>query len=94
MEADPLYDIKKRFILLCEERFANVTDCYVIDISGRFFSSDRYPQGGRHIVHYEDEFYRRAGSYISEILMGTERRVFTAVDENYILLRTLKLNRD
>lgn len=93
MEDDGLFEIKKKFISLCEERFAGVTGCYVIDISKHFYSSDRFPLGGFHIVHYEEEFYRQTGEYISEILLGAERRVFSTVDDNYLLLRSLKLNR-
>lgn len=91
---DGMFEIKKKFIALCEERFASVTGCYVIDISKHFYSSDRFPLGGAHIVHYEDEFYRQAAEYISEILKGTEKKSFSDVDDNYILLRTLKLERN
>ncbi len=91
---DELFAIKKKFIALCEERFASITKCYVIDVSKEFYSSDSYPFGGRHTVHYEEEFYRQAGEYVSDILKGTEKKVFNRVDENYILLRNLKLKRD
>lgn len=94
MEDDGMFEIKKKFISLCEERFASVTGCYVIDISKHFFASDRFPLGGAHIVHYEEEFYRQTGEYISEILLGTDRRVFSTVDDNYLLLRSLKLGRE
>ena len=94
MEDDGMLEIKKKFISLCEERFASVTGCYVIDISKHFFASDRFPLGGAHIVHYEEEFYRQTGEYISEILLGTDRRVFSTVDDNYLLLRSLKLGRE
>lgn len=93
MKDDRVFEIKKKFISLCEERFASVTGCYVIDISKHFYSSDRFPLGGAHIVHYEDEFYRQAALYISEILNGTEKKNFSSVDDHYILLRTLKLER-
>lgn len=94
LKDDGMIEIKKKFISLCEERFAGVTGCYVIDISKHFYSSDRFPLGGAHIVHYEEEFYRQAAEYISEILKGTDRKIFSTVDENYLLLRTLKLDRD
>lgn len=94
MPDDGMFEIKKKFISLCEERFAGVTGCYVIDVSKHFYSSDGFPLGGAHIVHYEEEFYRRAAECISEILKGTEQKVFSSVDDNYLLLRTLKLNRD
>lgn len=93
-EENRLFEIKQKFISLCEERFSSVTGCYVIDISKHFYSSDRFPLGGAHIVHYEDEFYRQTAEYISRIVNGSEQRYFDAVDENYILLRNLKLNRD
>jgi poly-gamma-glutamate synthesis protein (capsule biosynthesis protein) len=94
LEDDGMFEIKKKFISLCEERFAGITGCYVIDISKHFLSSDSFPLGGAHIVHYEDEFYRQAGEYISRILNGEERHVYSTVDDNYLLLRSLKLNRD
>lgn len=93
MKEDRVFEIKKKFISLCEERFSSVTGCYVIDISKHFYSSDRFPLGGAHIVHYEDEFYRQAALYISEILKGTEKKIFSSVDDHYMLLRTLKLER-
>lgn len=91
---DGLYDIRKKFISLCEERFATVTECYVIDISRRFYASDSFPLGGAHMVHYEEEFYRLAGEYISEIVRGTERHVFDSVDEDYLLLRSMRAERE
>ncbi len=93
LEDDGMYEIKKKFISLCEERFASVTGCYVIDISKHFYSSDSFPLGGAHIVHYEDEFYRQTGEYINEILAGSSRKIYSTVDDNYQLLRNLKLNR-
>ncbi len=93
METDKMFAIKKRFISLCEERFASVTRCCVIDISRKFYASDSFPLGGADIVHYEDEFYRQAGAYISEIITGGGRRVFNTVDENYLLLRDMRAQR-
>lgn len=90
---DIMHDIKKKFISLCEERFAGITGCYVIDISKNFYSSDDYPLGGRDITHYEAEFYRQTAEFISRIFKGTDRKVFNDVDQNYILLRDLKLKR-
>lgn len=92
-EDNKLFEIKQKFISLCEERFSAVTGCYVIDISKHFYSSDRFPLGGAHIVHYEEEFYRQTAEYISAIINGTEQKNFSTVDENYLLLRNLKLNR-
>ena len=74
--------------------FLQPTGCCVIDISRHFYSSDKFKLGGADIVHYEDEFYRQAGEYISEIMQGSERRIFSTVDDNYLLLRDLKLNRE
>lgn len=91
---DGMYEIKKKFISLCEERFSSVTGCYVIDISKHFYSSDKFPLGGAHLVHYEEEFYRQTAEYISDILKGTEQKIFSAVDGNYLLLRKLKLERE
>ncbi len=91
---DELLEIKRKFISLCEERFASVTGCYVIDISKNFYSSEDYPYGGKGITNYEDEFYLQTSEYISQIIRGTEKRLFNEIDENYILLRTLKLKRD
>ena len=93
LDDDGMYEIKKKFISLCEERFASVTGCYVIDISKHFYASDSFPLGGAHIVHYEDEFYRQTGEYITEILSGSIRHVFSTVDDNYLLLRNLRLKR-
>lgn len=93
LETDKMFMIKKRFISLCEERFACVTGCYVIDISRKFYASDSFPLGGVDIIHYEDEFYRQAGAYISEIITDGSRRVFSSVDESYILLRDMRAQR-
>lgn len=93
LEDDGMFEIKRKFISLCEERFSSVTGCYVIDISKHFYSSDKFPLGGAHIVHYENEFYRQAAQYISDILNGCEQKIFSTVDDNYLLLRGLKLNR-
>lgn len=94
LDDDGMFEIKKKFISLCEERFAGVTGCYVIDISKHFYSSDRFPLGGAHIVHYEEEFYRQTAEYISEILKGTDKKIFSTVSDTYLMLRTLKLERD
>lgn len=94
LEDEGMFNIKQKFISLCEERFASITGCYVIDISKHFYSSDNFPLGGAHIVHYEEEFYRQTAEYISDILNGSEQKTFSTVDDNYLLLRSLKLNRD
>lgn len=92
--SDRLNSIKRKFIALCEERFASVTKCYVIDISRKFHSSDKFAFGGASAVNYEDEFYRLTGYYISEILNGNTKKLYNTVDEDYILLRDLRLGRD
>ncbi len=88
---DGLYPIKKRFIALCEERFAAVSGCFVIDIAKRFYPvesvNDLTPR-------YEDEFYIQTGKYISKIVLGSEKRVYDSVDENYLLVRGLRASRD
>lgn len=94
LERDEMLKFKKKFLALCEERFASVTDCYIIDIARYFYSSDKFPLGGADTVNYEEEFFRQAAEYISQILDGCERKLFTAADENYLLLRNLKLNRE
>lgn len=94
MNNEDMFEFKRKFISLCEERFTSLTKCFVIDISKNFYSSDSYPLGGRGIVNYEEEFYRQAGEYIHAILDGSEQKLFSEVDPNYILLRDLKLERD
>lgn len=94
MNNEDMFEFKRKFISLCEERFTSLTKCFVIDISKSFYSSDSYPLGGRGIVNYEDEFYRQTGDYIHEILSGSEQKLFNEVDTNYILLRDLKLDRE
>lgn len=94
MNNEDMFEFKRKFISLCEERFTSLTKCFVIDISKSFYSSDSYPLGGRGIVNYEDEFYRQAGEYIREILSGSEQKLYNEVDANYILLRDLKLERE
>lgn len=93
-EDNGTFEIKKKLISLCEDRFSGITNCYVIDISKYFYSSDKFSLGGKCIVHYEEEFYRQTAKYISEILSGSDRKIFDSVDENYLLLRDLKLKRD
>lgn len=88
---DGMFDIRKKLLALCEERFVNVTGCFVIDISRHFLASEDSPRGGAGIVNYEEEFYREAGEAISEIVRGSTRRIYDRADENYILLRDLRL---
>lgn len=90
---DPLLERKRRLISACEEAFMRQTGCAVIDISRHFYADDKFPLGGAHIVHYEHEFFREAGVYLSHILGGGRQRAFFKADENYIALRDLRLER-
>lgn len=91
MQADPLFDIKKKFIGLCEERFITLTQCYVIDIARRFYATEDTAVGSADTVRYEDEFYRLAGSYIADIVNGSGKRIYDRINEEYIILRDMKL---
>ncbi len=90
---DPLIEEKRRLIAMCEEIFEAETGCAVIDISKHFYASDKFPLGGAHIVHYEHEFYREAGVYLSHILGNGKQRRFVRADETYIAMRDLRLER-
>ncbi len=94
LEKDNMLKFKKKFLALCEERFASVTECYIIDIARFFWSSDKFPLGGADTVHYEEEFFRQSAEYIAQILEGRERKLYADVNENYLLLRNLKLERE
>ncbi len=78
---------KRDFIAHFEEIFAQITRCYVVDVSHRFYSDDGFMLGGSHIVHYEEEFYRTCCNHILTILGGTGKRYFNECDERYIMLR-------
>ncbi|MDE6030071.1 MAG: CapA family protein [Oscillospiraceae bacterium] len=91
LEDDGMFDIRKKLISLCEERFVGLTNCFVIDISRHFLASDDSPRGSAGIVNYEDEFYREAGEDIAEIVRGSTRRIYDRADENYIMLRDLRI---
>ena len=90
-DSDNTFEKKKAFIAEYEDKFAQQTDCYVIDISKRYYADDRFPLGGAHIVHYEDEFYNQCCKHISEILSGSKKRYRNDVDEEYIALRDLRI---
>ncbi len=90
---DPLFEEKKELIALCENTFEQLTGCAVIDISKHFYASDKFPLGGAHIVHYEQEFYREAGVYLAHILGNGKQRRFSKADENYLYMRNLRLER-
>lgn len=92
MYGNSMHEIKTKFIALCEKKFIDITECYVIDIANRFYASDDYPYGGVNICHYENEFYRQTAEHISSILKGGGQRTYTDVDDNYILRRELKLS--
>ncbi len=89
---DGMFDIRKKLISLCEERFVSITGCFVIDISRHFLASDDCPRGSAGVVNYEDEFYREAGEAVAEIVRGSTRRIYDRADANYILLRNLRLS--
>lgn len=86
------FEEKKAFIAEYEDKFARLTDCFVIDISKRYYADDRFPLGGAHIVHYEDEFYSRCCNHISEILNGSDKKYRDDVDKEYIKLRDIRIN--
>ena len=88
---DNTFEEKKAFIAEYEEKFARLTCCYVIDVSKHFFADDRFPLGGAHIVHYEDEFYSQCCKRITEILDGSDKRYTDKVDESYIKLRDIRV---
>ncbi len=83
---------KQDFIRSCEDIFAQITRCYVIDVSQRFYSDDSFPMGGTHLVHYEEEFYRTCCAHINNILNGAQGRYFSECDERYFLLRDGRLS--
>ncbi len=93
MPSDPNFERKRELMTMCENIFIQQTDCAVIDISKHFYSSDKFQFGGAHIVHYEHEFYREAGVFLSHILGGGKQRKFTKADDNYISMRNLRLER-
>lgn len=89
-EEKALRERRKSFLKLCEENFIAGTHCYVINIADRFNSVEHVDSGLSGTVRYETAFYRQCGRFINEIMRGTEQKVFTSVDENYILLRNIK----
>ncbi|MBQ8903737.1 MAG: capsular biosynthesis protein, partial [Oscillospiraceae bacterium] len=93
MADDPELQRKREIIAMCENVFIQQTDCAVIDISKHFYSCDKFKFGGAHIAHYEHEFYREAGVFLSHILSGGKQRKFTKADDNYISMRNLRLER-
>ena len=73
--------------------FEDLTKCYVIDISKHYFASDRFPLGGAHIVHYEDEFYNQSCSILMQIFSGSGRKYYDEADDRYLFMRDQRLNR-
>ena len=88
------FEKKKKAIAQYEKMFEKLTGCYVVDISKYFYASDKFPLGGAHIVHYEDEFYSQACATLMEIFKKPERKHYDEVDETYLFMRDQKLNRD
>ncbi len=67
----------QQVITLCEERFAELTGCYVIDITKHCISDDSFPLGGAHAAHYEEIYYRGAAAYIDYIVrVRPSQRIF------------------
>ncbi len=93
-DEDPLMAAKRKFITLCEDLFIQVTNCNVIDISKHYHASDAYPKGGAHMVHYEEEFYTLAASYLGSIIRGDTRRLYSKPDDKHILLRNMRIDRE
>ncbi|MBP1543046.1 MAG: CapA family protein [Oscillospiraceae bacterium] len=94
VETDNLYEIKRKFLGLCEERFIGITQCAVIDIARRFYAAEDNAPGSADTIRYEEEFYRLAGTYISDIMHGSEKRIYDRVNEEYMILRDMKINRE
>lgn len=88
------FEKKKKAIAQYEKMFENLTGCYVVDISKFFFASDKFPLGGAHIVHYEDEFYGQACAILMSIFEKPKQKHFEEIDEMYLFMRDQKLNRD
>ena len=84
---------KRHAIARYEKMFEELTNCYVIDMSKYYYASDSFPLGGAHIVHYEDDFYNQACDAFTAILKKPDQKYFDKVDEDYLLMRELKLNR-
>lgn len=84
---------RKQAILQYEKMFEDLTNCYVIDISKHYFASDKFPLGGAHIVHYEDEFYNQSCSILMQIFSGSGHKRYDEVDERYLFMRNQRLNR-
>ncbi|MBO5266598.1 MAG: CapA family protein [Ruminiclostridium sp.] len=93
MPSDFHFRRKCDLISFCETQFMRQTGCYVINLSKHFYASDKFPLGGSHVVHYEQEFYREAGIYLNHILSGSKVKRFEKPDEKYLSLRDLKLER-
>ncbi len=85
---------RKQAILQYEKMFEDLTKCYVIDISKHYYASDKFPLGGAHIVHYEDEFYNQSCSILMQIFSGSGRKCYDEADDRYLFLRDRRLNRE
>ncbi len=90
---DSYYELKRKFIALCEKYFIDYTGCFVLDIARLYHASDRHPMGAGN-VNYEKEFYSRAAEYISYVIQGGTTRLYDKADEAHIKLRDLRLNRN
>lgn len=89
---DDSFADKKIFLSQMENMFISLTDCFVVDVAGKFYADDSFPLGGAHIVHYESEFYSCCCRHITEILSGSDVKIHKAVNEDYLLRRDMLLN--
>lgn len=69
---DGTYEEKVKYIKNLEKIFIETTNCYVIDDSRKYMASDDFPLGGAHIVHYESQFYMKAGQKLLSIIDSIE----------------------
>lgn len=92
-DSDNTFSDKKTYISQMEDMFIKYTDCYVVEVSDRFYADDSFPLGGAHIVHYEDEFYSCCCNHILEILSGSTTKHHSTVNENYLIERDYLLER-
>lgn len=70
----PLVTDKKKFanakalLKLCEDRFAENTDCYILDNSKNYVSDENFASGGAGIARFEADFYSATAEYVDYIV--------------------------
>ena len=70
----PLVTDKKKFanakalLKLCEERFVENTDCYILDNSKNYVSDENFASGGAGIARFEADFYSATAEYVDYIV--------------------------